>query len=421
MEKTYLRTGVVDMEALEQGMRVAALKDGARHLGFLIARIGDGSMECTECDMVMNGIGRRKKDVTTLLGETSVKRLYCKCPGCNTHSFPKDKLLDIENTSFSPGVRRLMARCGARDSFARGEEDLFIYSGINVGEKDIERISEAIGADIQTGEEVAHNNALENPPDNPSVPLMYIACDGTGVPVIKKETAGRKGKQIDGIARTREAKLGCVFTQTGTDTKGRPVRDEGSTTYTGAIETSEVFGNRLYAEALSRGLLNASNVVVLGDGARWIWNLADFYFPEACHIVDLYHAREHLHALIKILSPPGETASEWFAFLEEGNIEKLIESMSKVLPLDENNRSQAKTEVEYFKTNACRMRYAEYRKKNFFVGSGVIEAGCKNIIASRMKKSGARWSIRGANSIIALRCCLASSRFEDYWADRIAA
>jgi hypothetical protein len=95
--------------------------------------------------------------------------------------------------------------------------------------------------------------------------------------------------------------------------------------------------------------------------------------------------------------------------------------MSKVLPLDENNRSQAKTEVEYFKTNACRMRYAEYRKKNFFVGSGVIEAGCKNIIASRMKKSGARWSIRGANSIIALRCCLASSRFEDYWADRIAA
>ena len=151
-EKTYLRTGVVDMEALEQGMRVAALKDGARHLGLLIARIGNGSMECPECDTIINNIGLRKKEVTTLLGETTVERLYCKCPGCNTHSFPKDRLLDIENTSFSPGVRRLMARCGARDSFARGEEDLLIYSGINVGEKDIERISEAIGADIKTRE-----------------------------------------------------------------------------------------------------------------------------------------------------------------------------------------------------------------------------------------------------------------------------
>lgn len=407
------------MEALEQGMRIAALEDGARYLSLLLKDIGDGSTDCPECSTGMKALGNRKKTVTTLLGVTTVERLYCRCPACETHSFPKDRLLDIQGTSFSPGVRRLMSRCGARDSFAKGQEDLLVYSGIHVDEKDIERISESIGADIINKEDIAHEKALEEPPENP-VPVMYVACDGTGVPMVKMEIQGRKGKQADGSARTREVKLGCVFTQTSLDNRGSPVRDECSTTYTAAIETSEVFGNRLYAEALSRGLIGAERVVFIGDGARWIWNLADLYFPNACHIVDLYHARQHLYMIIKLISPPDEIAAEWHNLLNAGDIEKLVESVSSQVP-DNESKTTIETEIEYFRTNACRMRYAEYRTSNYFVGSGVIEAGCKNIIASRMKKSGARWSLRGANSIIALRCCLASNRFDDYWANRAAA
>lgn len=386
---------------------------------------------CPECGLAMESLGRRKKELVTMLGEIDYERSYyaCTCPGCNGRIFPKDALLDVESTSFSPGVRRLMARLGARDSFAKGEEDLFIFSGIHVGEKDIERVSEAIGADIEKLEQIQRKTIFEeNIPaviSKETIATMYIAYDGTGVPVTKRETAGRKGKQEDGSAKTREAKLGCVFTQVGTDSQGRPVRVDGSTTYTGAIETAEDFGQRLYAEALTRGLMHTKTVVVLGDGARWIWNLAEMHFPEARHIVDLYHAREHLYALYKLIAPSGSRddlqAKEWLAWLEAGAMEKIIASASLLLPDDGRIGKMANTEIDYFRNNAERMRYAEFRANQFFVGSGVVEAACKNIIAARMKKSGAKWSVRGANAIIALRCSLASSRFEDYWANRAAA
>jgi len=420
------------MEALEQGMRAAAMRDGAIALAALLRNIADhepGPVACPHCAATMESHGRRSKEIVTLLGRTTIDRRYYVCgdSACDGHLFPKDALLDIERTSFSPGVRRLMARSGARDSFARAEEDLWHYSGIQVGAKDVERVAEAIGADIGQREQVIRTGAMAGQVASPGrpVPLLYVACDGTGVPVTARETAGRRGKQIDGSAKTREAKLGCIFTQTDTDAKGFPVRVEGSTTYTGGIETAEVFGERLYAEALTRGLSHAELVVVLGDGARWIWNLAAMHFPHAVHIVDLYHAREHLYTLLKLIFSSGEfckaRCKEWCGWLEKGEVEHIIAAALLLLPKEENARKSVTTEIEYFKTNAERMRYSDFRARGLFVGSGVVEAGCKNIIAARMKKSGAKWSVRGANDIIALRCTLASSRFEDYWAERASA
>jgi hypothetical protein len=423
-EKAYARSGTVDMEALEQGMRAAAMKDGAHALTALLRTIRDhdGPVGCPDCGVAMESQGRRSKEVITLLGDVTIDRVYYRCEGCDARLFPKDGLLDVKHTSFSPGVRRLMAKSGARESFARAEEDLWEYARIRVDAKDVERVAEAIGADIATREEIERREAMAGhlPAPGKPVPVLYVAADGTGVPVTKKETAGRKGKQGD--AKTREAKLGCVFTQVETDRKGFPVRQEGSTTYTGAIETAEVFGERLWTEALARGLLHAELVVVLGDGAHWIWNLAALHFPHALHIVDLYHAREHLFALLKLIFSPGAfyeaRCKEWSGWLDEGKAEKIISAASALLPKEEQGRKSATTEIEYFKANRERMRYADFRARGLFVGSGVVEAGCKNVIGARMKKSGARWSVRGANDIIALRCTLASSRFEDYWAER---
>jgi hypothetical protein len=428
-EKAYARSGVVEMEALEQGLRAAAMQDGARALALLLRSIADhepGPVACPHCLAPMESHGRRSKQVITLLGEVAVDRTYYICPHCEGRRFPKDTLLDVEHTSFSPGVRRLMARSGARDSFARAEEDLLEYTGIHVDAKDVERIAEAIGADIARREQTRQAEVMTGdvpPPERP-IPVLYVACDGTGVPVTKRETVGRKGKQSEN-AKTREAKLGCIFTQTKTTSEGFPLREEGSTTYTGAIETAEAFGERLYAEALARGLNYAELVAVLGDGAHWIWNIAAMHFPLALHIVDLYHAREHLHALLKLIFSPGEfykaRCKEWSDWLDKGKVEQIISAASKLLPEAENEGKSATTEIEYFKTNTERMRYAGFRARGLFVGSGVVEAGCKTIIAARMKKSGAKWSVRGANDIIALRCTLASSRFEDYWAERASA
>jgi hypothetical protein len=409
-------------------MRAAAMHDGARALAALLRSIADhepGPVACPCCLAPMESHGRRSKEIITLLGEVTVDRTYYLCPRCEGRRFPKDALLDVEHTSFSPGVRRLMARSGARDSFARAEEDLLEYAGIRIDAKDVERIAEAIGADIARREQIRQAEVMAGdvpPPERP-IPVFYVACDGTGVPVTKRETVGRKGKQGD--PKTREAKLGCIFTQVKTDSEGFPLREEGSTTYTGAIETAEAFGERLYAEALMRGLNHAERVAVLGDGAHWIWNIAAMHFPLALHIVDLYHAREHLHALLKLIFSPGEfyeaRRKEWSDWLDKGKVEQIIGAASPLLPKAENERKWATTEIEYFKTNRERMRYADFRARGLFVGSGVVEAGCKTIIAARMKKSGAKWSVRGANDIIALRCTLASSRFEDYWAERSSA
>ena len=412
-------------------MRAAALMDGAAALESLLEKIGDpapATVQCPKCSAPMESTGRREKEIITLLGSTGLSRQYCACtrPECNGHALPKDRMLDVESTSFSPGVRRLMARSGARDSFAKGEEDLWLYSGIRVQEKSVERVSETVGADIECRDQATRADIAEGriEPSAPEreIPIMYVSCDGTGVPVTPREAAGRKGKQPDGKSKTREAKVGCVFTQVGTNEKGRPVREEGSTTYTGAIETAEVFGYRLYAEAIRRGLLHATQVVVLGDGAPWIWNLAQLHFPNATHILDIYHAKEHLYTLLRLLFPDegirDSYRAEWVTLLEKGEIEALTEAASVILPINQESREVASKEIAYFQNNTERMRYADFRARKLFVGSGVIEAGCKTVVASRMKKSGAKWSVRGANAIIALRCALLSGRFNDYWADR---
>jgi len=252
------------------------------------------------------------------------------------------------------------------------------------------------------------------------VPILYIAIDGTGVPVVPRETEGRRGKDGTGKAKTREAKIGCVFTQTRQDEKGYPIRDEDSTTYVGAIEMAEAFGPRIYAEAVRRGLRQAQKVVVLGDGAPWIWEIAAQHFPGATEIVDLYHARQHLADLGKAVYGPTSAESKSWATarseqLDDGDVEAVITSMRRLRPRQPKVRKAVRKAIKYFQTNKERMRYAKFRHEGLFVGSGVVEAGCKIIIGLRLKQSGMRWTVDHANAIIALRCCQLSGRWEEFW------
>jgi hypothetical protein len=320
---------------------------------------------------------------------------------------------------------------GGKEPFNEGRVDLQELAGVCVSTKAVERASEAIGEDIEASakrdrELVGSGKivALESK-RNPTV-RMYIAMDGTGVPVVPGETVGRKGKDETGEAKTREGRLGCVFTQTMIHDSGEPVRDENSTSYVGAIESAEEFGPRIYAEALRRGVRDAGEVVVLGDGAPWIWTIADLHFYGAIQILDLYHALEHVTTIGKsVYAVMDKKAKKWLERSNEqvkrGDIEALLRSLKRLRPEGQEARLVLLREIEYFKRNRERMRYTEFRKRGLFVGSGVMEAGCKTVIGRRLKLSGMRWTVRGANAIIALRCCQMSGLWEDYWEARSAA
>jgi hypothetical protein len=250
------------------------------------------------------------------------------------------------------------------------------------------------------------------PPPPGSLPdKLYLAVDGTGLPMRASETTGRAGKSPDGRARTREAKLAALFTQTKSDDDGRPVRDPDSTSYLATLQPVDQFADLVQAEARRRGSEDIRQLVVIGDGARWIWNLADQRFPQATQIVDLYHAREHLHELADLLAfivpDPAAWLQQRLTELDNGDIEALSRA-ARTYDLSGPKADELDKAVNYFETNAHRMRYAYYRKLGMFVGSGVVEAGCKSVVGARLKRSGMHWTARGATAIATLRCQHAS-------------
>jgi len=385
------------------------------------------SILCT-CGRTARYEEMRSRPILTVVGWARIDRPYYLCSACHRGQFPADVELDIDKTDFSPGVRRMLAAVGGVAPFAQGRDQMKLLAGLQVTAKTVERTAESIGEDIekQQQKDIQSAKQLRLPAvAGPSIPYLYIQMDGTQVFVVKAETEGRAGRTPGQPARTRECKLGAVFTQTTVDDQGRPMRDENSTTYVGAIETAEDFGLRIYTESWNRGWDRATIRVVMGDGSHWIWNIADQHFPGAIQIVDLYHAREHLWDLARKLNPADEVVQKRWLMrkldsLENGKIEKLATSLRKLADAQQNSElaKAIRIEADYFDSNRDRMRYPEFHNKHLFVGSGVIEAGCKTVIGSRLKQSGMFWTVRGANAIIALRCCLLNGELEDYWAAR---
>jgi hypothetical protein len=411
-------------------IRTAMHGIGGRMLEILVnADGGDYRGRSIPCDKghQYEFVEYRDKKLLTVLGSVTVKRAYYYDRECQRGCCPKDTALDVVGTSYSSGVRRMMSKVGAYRSFGLGQEDLYELAGIRVSAKEVERMSQMVGRQVEAFHSAEACAAL---PDSvfqeKPVPRMYVCMDGSGVPMVKKETAGRQGKGPEGQAKTREAKLGCIFTQTSVSKEGWPIRDERSTSYTGAIEGADTFGWRIYKEAKRRGMDRAKEVSVLGDGAPWIWNIANEHFHGADQIIDLYHAREHYwNAGKTCFGQHKEKLHLWAESrrteLDDGRVEDVIRAIGGLSSLPGYDKEICEREMGYFEKNKERMRYAQFRRRGLFVGSGVLEAGCRTVIGQRLKQSGMHWTVQGANSIIALRCSLMSSRWEDFWEHRAAA
>ncbi len=368
-------------------------------------------------------VAYRAKVIDTVLGAVTLTRAWYHCAACGHGVAPRDAELGVAGASLSPGLAAMNDQAAAAGPFAGGARLLEDLAGVRLTVKRVERAAEASGAARAAAlrDRAAHITARKLVPLPPS-PLpdkLYAAIDGTGVPVTARETAGRGGKAEDGRARTREVKLGVFFTQDKVDDEGYPVRDRDSASYIATFEPAAVFAGLVEAEGIRRGAHHVRQFTILGDGAAWIWNIATAKFPGATQIVDLYHAREHLHDLARLLEfMLLDTKQAWLdARLEDldyGDIDGIC-AAARAYPLVGVKKDDLDTALGYFQNNAPRMRYKWFRSRGLFVGSGAVEAGCKSVIGQRLKLSGMRWTVAGADAIATLRCQRASRPEDQIW------
>ena len=326
----------------------------------------------------------------------------------------------MAHTSLSPGVTRMVGLVGAMVSFEEGSTLLRDLAGVQLGAKRVERAAKKLGEQLSDQERSTVEPELER-----AVPrTCYLGVDGTGIPMRAAALAGRAGKQPDGSARTREAKLCVVWSAEHQDAHGVPVRDPGSATYSAAIESAasrdtddhvSPFAERVARELTRRRFDQAPRRAVLGDGAAWIWNLANEQCPNAIEIVDRFHAKEHISDLSKaIWGEYQELHTHWrddrFAELDRGDIESLLGRIAA----HAQSFDEARRAAPYFDTNKARMRYGAFHDAGLCTSSGIIEAGCKTVIGTRLKRAGMHWSLPGANAILALRCAVLSNRLDPF-------
>jgi len=414
------------MAARREALRVAARaveqclnSDYGDHVG--------PSAPCPTCAQAARYAGRRPKVFTSALGPLTLTRAYYHCDSCEAGFCPRDAALGLQGASLSPAVTRMVGLVGAMVSFEEGHELLHELGGVDVPTKHVERAAEALGCEIAEDEK----HVIEPlPADETVAPTLYLGMDGTGVPMRASELLGREGKQPDGSSKTREVKLVTVWSAEGRDEEGTPVRDAGSVTYSAAIESAaskdtdddpSAFAARAMREATRRGFDRAERSAVLGDGAPWIWNVANDHFPEAVQIVDRFHAKQHLSDVAKaIWGAQSDSHKTWAKArhdeLDAGDIDAVLAALA----VHAGGVEEARQCFDYVTTNRVRMRYAEFRAAGLCTSTGVVEAGCKTAIGTRCKRAGMHWTVAGADAIIALRCYKLSGRFEDFWERRSA-
>jgi hypothetical protein len=356
-------------------------------------------------------IERRPLGITGLFGPMHIDRDYY-LEDQSGHC-PADAALALE-TCYTPALSRLLCRSAAKNSYQEASRDLFEYAAVKIGDRQIQRLVQQVAPAVGPW--------LKTQQSKPEAAFMYISGDGTGVPMRPEILQGRKGKQPDGSAKTQEAKLGCVFLQTEVDEEGHPVRKEDSTSYIGSFEGAAEFGLLLRQEAQRRGMAQATKVIFIGDGAAWIWELVRVNFAGAVLILDFYHALQHLHGLVDALwgkeTREGKRRTKlWKKWLLKDKAGKLIQEAKAELERSLDTE-KAQKEIGYLENNLERMTYGTFRQAGYFIGSGVVEAGCKTVVGKRMKCSGMFWSEEGGQGILDLRCALLSDRLDAFWQAR---
>ena len=358
-------------------------------------------------------VANQRRTIHTLFGDINVARNYYHSPASSFGRFPLDDALGLID-GYTPGLAAPLGRCAAEHPFERAADSFQAYTGLKIDGRQFPRLATYIGP-------IAEQFLRFNLPSNEETPpRVYVATDGTGAPLRHEELKGRKGRQADGTAQTHEIKVGAIFTQHPA-TGMKPWRDLNSTTYVATTQRVEPFGQMMRAEFFRRFSGAPHEVIYLGDGAAWNWELQRVCFPMAIGIVDFYHAAEHVAKVVDLIedhkTPTGrKRRKRWVKLLLRGRLDVFLSQARASFP--EATREAGEKALAYFEKNRERMRYGEFRAKGYFIGSGVVEAACKTIVGQRFKGSGMHWSERGLSHILAIRTAILSRRYEDFWRSR---
>ncbi|GAC1349314.1 MAG: hypothetical protein NVSMB27_21280 [Ktedonobacteraceae bacterium] len=445
-----------DLEHLEEQVVKTSQQMGRRLLeGILDSRLREQrpvARRQGRCGHRQRLVGERPKELLTLVGPVRFVRPYYQClevpaadESCTHGEAPDDALWGVHERRTTSGVQREISYLCGRLTFEEAAESLCRHVPLGMSARQALSLMRPVGQALARAEDrqvkslqAQAKQARSQPEERQTkeIERLYIELDGVlarmrrGSVPMEKEERQRQGDVY------REIKAGAVFRA-----ERGPKRSElvpgvyvdtpapDSMRYVARRTAKGGFGWLLYQLALHGGLEQAQQVVVIGDGAPWIWHLAAEHFPGAVQIVDLYHAKEHVWEVAHAVFGRGTAAGTVWAtqacsLLEQGQSEALvsaIKALPPIAPEPGQARSCPERAVDYFTTNAQRMRYPAFRAQGMHLGSGIAEAACKTIVSTRAKRSGMRWTPEGIDALLPLRTSVLNGAYESLWQQEYAA
>lgn len=418
-----------DLSQLETATREWALKVGRtvfeRMLTMISQRTSQPSPMCPKCGEAMTREGKRNAKVHTSMGDVKYEREYARCRACGIGVYVLDEELGLDQQGNSPALQKMVSLAGTVCPFEKASELLSEIGSILMADTKVERMTEQVGQWAQEWMNRRQQRAMAGVEiaSFGTISRLYVEADGTTVPMRAERETRAEEQRTEGKVEYKEVKVGAVF-EAVVDDEGQAQAKEK--TYTGTFADADDCVRQIVSEAKARGSDFAEEIVVLTDGAAWLWNRLPLGFPEkkVTQILDWCHPAERLSEVSRWVFGEGTTkAAQWAeeqrGKLYEGQVLQVITSLERLKPARKEAKQFVRQSVDYFREHAHRMNYAELRAKGYFIGSGVIESGCKHIVANRLKQAGMKWSREHVPKVLALRICRASGWWEQFWNDRI--
>jgi len=355
------------------------------------------------------------RHLTTRHGDLTLSRSYYYCDACHQSQVPLDPALGLDAGTTTTQVRLWIADLVAHGSFLDATDLLARLTGVQLGASTVERTGVAVGTALREAQRqaAARHLAGQGPPVVQKPQRLYISLDGTMTPL--REAWKKDGSAGRLVCRYGECKTAVVYTP-----RPGPEGDEGAAgrAYTATLGDVSQFAKLVATLAHQEGHHFARELAVLADGSPWIWNLAAAQFPGAVQILDFFHASQHLFALAHSFFGEGTSqAKEWVAArqaeLKADEVGGVLEAIRELVPETAEQAKEQATEAGYFGSNAERMRYGTFRRKGYQIGSGVMEATCKQVVHQRLDQAGMHWRAETAEAVVALRAALLSTRPPD--------